>query len=360
MSPVEGFVKIIDQNYFDISLLILASIVISLVITPLAIWLAKKFNIIAYPGQAAHHIHKTPTPRAGGIALLISIAIAFVLFSLWTQTELYHILLPALIVFGFGLWDDRHGLDAPTKLAGQIIAVTILIIFDVRVQFLESQNFFIQLNRTTAYSIDVFITYFWMIGITNAFNMVDSMDGLSVGFARVTSVFFLVLSIISGQPSLVYLSAILFGVSFGVSIYNEFPAKTFLGDSGAQLLGYLLAAIAIIYHPKAISQQSTWFLPVMFFSVPIFDTTLVTFSRLRRGLPFYKANVDHTYHRLVKLGWDSYRAVAATQIAAIIFSLAGVCTVYLPSFSANMIFIFWLLIFIALIFIFEKTFHPEK
>lgn len=350
---------IIDQNFFDLALLILSCIMVSLAATPVSIWLAKKLNIIDYPGQSAHHIHKQPTPRSGGMALIISFSIILLVFGLWKQSEVIHILLPALVVFAFGLWDDRHGMDAPTKLIGQIIAVSILVVFDVRVQFLENQSFFIQLNQTAAYWIDLAITYFWMIGITNAFNMVDSMDGLSIGFARITSVFFLYLTLITGQPALVYLSAITFGITFGVSIYNEYPAKTFLGDSGAQFLGFLLAAVAILYHPKALTQQSSWFLPIMFFSVPIFDTTLVTFSRLRRKLPFYKANVDHTYHRLIRMGWDSYRAVAVTQICAVIFCLAGVCAVYLPAFPANLIFVIWLAIFIAMIVVLEKTFHPD-
>jgi UDP-GlcNAc:undecaprenyl-phosphate GlcNAc-1-phosphate transferase len=322
--------------------------------------LAKKIDLIDYPRQDTHHNHSKPTPKAGGISFLLSISIIFIFYKFWQQTDLLHILIPTIIIFSFGLWDDKFGMNAPIKLFGQIIAVTILVLFDVRVQFLENQKFFIQFGQTTAYWVDMFITYFWMIGITNAFNMVDSMDGLAIGLSRVTSAFFFLISIISEQPSLVYLSAIIFGISWGIAFFNEQPAKTFLGDSGAQSLGFLLAAIAIMYHPKADSQQSTWFIPIMFFTVPIFDTTLVTISRLRNRLPFYKANLDHTYHRLVKLGWDPYRAVAITQISAVVASLTAICASYLPSLAANMIFVLWILVFATLIFFLEKTFTTQS
>ena len=351
---------ILDQNYFDIALLILSSLFIGFIITPASIWLAKKLDIIDYPGRSAHHIHKKPTPRAGGISIMLSLLVMILLNRLWDHTEILQIFLPATAIFSFGLWDDKKGMNALTKLIGQLMAVTILIFFDVRVKFLENQSFFIQLNGTLAYWVDVFVTYLWMVGITNAFNMVDSMDGLAIGLCQIISAFFLFLSMVSGQSYLVYFSAIIFGISLGVAFFNRQPAKTFLGDSGAQSLGFMLAAIAIIYHPEAYSQASSWFAPIMFFSVPIFDTCLVTISRLLRGLPFYKANLDHTYHRLVTLGWNQNRAVALMQTGGIVFGLVSICVVYLPPFTANVVFAFWIIAFIVMIYFLEKTFTPNN
>ncbi|MCD6355981.1 MAG: undecaprenyl/decaprenyl-phosphate alpha-N-acetylglucosaminyl 1-phosphate transferase, partial [Anaerolineaceae bacterium] len=318
--------------------------------------LAKKLDIIDYPSRSTHSIHTKPTPRAGGMAIIASILVMTLLNKLWDQVEIIPIILSVLVIFTFGIWDDKKGLNARTKLIGQLIAVTILVYFDVRVKFLEGRNFFIQLNTPIDYWLDVFITYFWVVGITNAYNMVDSMDGLAIGLARIASAFFLFLSIISEQASLVYLCAIIFGINWGVTFFNEYPAKTFLGDSGSQSIGFILAAIAIAYQPQGFNQQSSWFSPIMFFSVPIFDTSLVTISRSLSGLPFYRAHLDHTYHRLIALGWDRNRAVGIMQICAVIFSLAAVCVVYLPSLPANLVFILWLAIFAILIFLLEKTF----
>ena len=262
-------------------------------------------------------------------------------------------------MFAFGLLDDKKGMDAPTKLTGQLAATALLIALGVRVRIFEGSGFFIQLDSQIAYWVDVAITIFWMVGITNAFNMVDSMDGLAIGLSQVISVFFLFLTIISEQPEIAMLAAVLFGVCTGVAFYNEKPARTFLGDSGAQMLGFILAAIAILYNPKGFSQQVSWFTPILFFSVPIFDTTLVTLSRLRRGLPFYKANFDHTYHRLVRLGWDEYRAVSVTRTASILCCLAAVSAVYLDPLGANLIFVLWLVAFAVLLIVLEKTYQPD-
>lgn len=346
---------ILDKNYFDLAVLILTSILLGMVATPVAIRLAKKLGIIDYPGRTSHQIHKLPTPRAGGIALALALVVLFMVNRLWDYPEIIKILLPGAVIFAFGLWDDKFGMNALVKLIGQLIAVTILVFLGVRVQFLENPQFFIQLNNSLAFWLNILITYVWMVGITNAMNMVDSMDGLAVGLCQIISAFFLILAMISGQAFLVFFSTILFGVNWGISFYNRQPAKTFLGDSGAQTLGFLLAAAALIYHPKAFSQASSWFAPILFFSVPIFDTTLVTISRALKAQPFYKANLDHTYHRLIKKGWDASRAVAVLHLAGLIGGLSATCAMYLAPVYANAIFILWMIVFSGFIYFFIKT-----
>jgi len=350
---------LIDDNLLEIALVILTSTILGIVSTKFSIWLAKKLNIIDYPNRSAHHIHTVPTPRAGGMAIFFSLIILFFLFSLWQDVQFLQLLIPSVIIFGFGLWDDRFGMNAQVKFLGQIIAVSILIMLGIRVQFLENQEFFIQFNRSTAYWLDVGITFFWLVGVTNAFNMVDSMDGLALGLARISSAFFVIITILSGQSSLVYLSAVLFGVGCGIYLFNLQPARTFLGDSGAQLLGFLLASIAMAYHPKSISQQSSWFVPILFLIVPIFDTTLVTFSRVMKGKPFYKANRDHTFHRLKAFGWDSSHAVAVMHLVSILSCLSAVIALFSAPLQSNIIFIVWLAFFLGFIYYFERRFTQE-
>jgi UDP-GlcNAc:undecaprenyl-phosphate GlcNAc-1-phosphate transferase len=227
--------------------------------TRISLWIAKKLEIIDYPGRTAHNIHRKPIPRAGGIAILLSLSVLVIANRLWSYPEVIKILLPSLMVFAFGLWDDKHGMKALIKLFGQLLAVTVLVLFDVRVEFLEKPGFFIHLDSNLAYWADICITYFWVIGLTNAFNIVDSIDGLGIGLTQIYSAFFLFLSMISNQVSLIYISAIIFGISWGVSFYNRRPAKIFLGDSGDQVLGFILAATAIIYSPITDIQSSSWF-----------------------------------------------------------------------------------------------------
>lgn len=346
---------ILDENYFDLAVLIFASILTGLAAGPVGIWIARRLDIIDYPGRTAHQIHQKPTPRAGGIALALAMLVMFLVNRLWVYPEIIQIILPAIIVFTFGLWDDKFGMNAPVKLIGQLVAVTMLILLGVRVQFLENPQFFFRLNDSVAFGLNILITYLWMVGITNATNMVDSMDGLAVGLCQIISAFFIVLAMISGQPFLVILSAILFGVTWGIGFFNRQPAKTFLGDSGAQTLGFVLAAAALIYHPRSPSQASSWFAPILFFSVPIFDTTLVTISRALKKQPFYKANLDHTYHRLVEKGWDASRAVGALHLAGMFGGLLATCAMYLDPLYANAIFAFWAFVFASFIFYFIKS-----
>jgi UDP-GlcNAc:undecaprenyl-phosphate GlcNAc-1-phosphate transferase len=117
--------------------------------------------------------------------------------------------------------------------------------------------------------LDIFFTFLWVIGITNAFNLVDSMDGLAVGLGGITAAFLLIGTLYAGQESLAFLSAILLGGCVGIFYFNHSPSRLFLGDSGAQLLGFILAALALVYIPPGLPQLSSWFVPILFFSIPI-------------------------------------------------------------------------------------------
>jgi UDP-GlcNAc:undecaprenyl-phosphate GlcNAc-1-phosphate transferase len=134
------------------------------------------------------------------------------------------------------------------------------------------------------------------------------------------------------------ISNILLGITLGIYFFNVTPARLFLGDSGSQTFGFLIAAIAMEYAPVGFSPISSWFVPILLVGMPIFDTTLVVYSRLRQGLPVYKANLDHTYHRLVTIGLDERRAVLAIHLAAILLSLVAFVTFYLSPLVANIIF----------------------
>jgi UDP-GlcNAc:undecaprenyl-phosphate GlcNAc-1-phosphate transferase len=343
-------------TYTRAGLIFISSLILSLLFTPISIWLAKKGQILDYPGKTSHTIHNNIVPKAGGIAIVFSLFIVSFIFGFLNYRIIILIFLAALIIFLFGIWDDRFSMSAPIKLLGQVCAVTFLVMSGIRVQFFENREFFINLIPLASLWIDIFITYFWIIAITNAFNLIDSMDGLALGLAEIITVFFIFSAFISGQQILLLISSALLGVNLGIFFFNRFPAKTFLGDSGAQTLGFILGAIAIIYSPKAESQSSTWFIPIIVFGVPIFDTTLVTITRAIKGIPFYKANLDHTYHRLVGLGWKKNHAVTVIHVTAILCGLVAALCVNIKPLGANILFAFWMLIFISLIIYLEKKF----
>ena len=265
-------------------------------------------------------------PRAGGFIIFFVVVLGSILSGVFWSPSVAPIILASVIILAFGIWDDIHGILAPWKMLGQALATSLLIWQGIQVRIFG--NVF----------LDIFVTFFWVIGITNAFNLVDSMDGLAAGLGGVTAVFLTIGTIYAGQAPLALLSAILFSACVGVFYFNHSPSQLFLGDSGAQLLGFMLAALAQVYTPPHLPQWSSWFVPILFFSVPIFDTTLVTISRLRKNSPVYKAGLDHTYHRFVALGMSSQRSVTTMHLLAIFIDCLAFVALYLSPLWANVLF----------------------
>jgi len=312
--------------FFQIIVTIILALLISLAIAPMSISLAWRFHLIDEPGSEAHKIHKSPMPRAGGLMIFFVLVIGGMLSGILTSRSIAPIFTASIVILAFGIWDDIHGILAPWKILGQALATGILISGGIMIRFPGNLVF------------DVFITFFWVIGITNAFNLVDSMDGLASGLGVITASFLMFGSLYAGQELLTLLCAILLGACIGVFYFNFSLSRLFLGDSGAQLLGFSLAAIAIVYTPHHLPQASSWFVPILLFSIPIFDTTLVTVSRVRRKAPIYKANRDHTYHRFIGMGMSPRRAVLSMHGVAILIDSAAFVALSLSPLWANIIF----------------------
>ena len=323
---------------FQIIIAIILAVLISFVVAPLSISLAWRFRLIDEPGSEAHKIHKSPMPRAGGLIIFFVVVIGSALSGILVSRPVAPIILASIIILAFGIWDDINGILAPWKLLGQVLATGVLIWQGIMVFFPGNL------------AIDIFITFFWVIGITNAFNLVDSMDGLAVGLSGITTSFLMLGALYAGQESLALLGAILLGGCIVVFYFNFSLSRLFLGDSGAQLLGFTLAAIAIVYTPPHLPQASSWFVPILLFSIPIFDTTLVTVSRIRRKLPIYKASRDHTYHRLVGLGMSPLRAVLTMHLVAILIDCLAFVALSLSPVWANIIFGLILLVGLAIFY----------
>jgi UDP-GlcNAc:undecaprenyl-phosphate GlcNAc-1-phosphate transferase len=337
----------------DIFLYSLVAILSSFIIAPFSVYMARRFGLIDKPGKFPHKTHTVPTPLAGGTVLILCLVLLSIFFGLWDIKFSKALVLASVIVYFFGLLDDIRGLSAIPKLVGQILASGVLIISNTSVHFIESLSL-PYLLPTMVKSFDLILTLFWLIGVTNAMNMIDSMDGIAVGLSGIAFLFFILVTSLSGQLYLAKISILLLGITVGIYFYNVTPARLFLGDSGSQTFGFILAAIAMEYAPVGLSPVSSWFVPILLVGMPIFDTTLVVYSRVRRNIPFYKANLDHTYHRLVAFGLDERRAVLTIHMAAIVLSLIAFITFYLPPLVANIIFGLILAGGIMLIFILDR------
>ena len=290
--------------------LIFLSVLAALLLAPLALRLAPRLGLIDVPGSLPHKQHDRAVPMMGGWVIFLTVLLVTPRLFSGAAPDLAWILAASLIVFIFGVIDDRIGLSAPAKLIGQSIAALALITSGVQV-----------LLFPLAYNwANLLLTFIWLVGITNAFNFVDSMDGLAVGLAVLAAGFFMLVTLEAGQDALSALAAVLMGACIGVYFFNAHPARMFLGDAGSQWLGFILAAIGILYTPQGFQRSQSWFVPILLVGVPIFDTALIVVSRLRRRLPLYRANMDHTYHRMVRFGVDRSHAVMTMHLAELLLS----------------------------------------
>jgi len=290
-------------------LIAVSALLVAAGVTPVARQVAGRWGFVDQPG--ARKVHTTATPRLGGVAIYLAFIVALVAFGrLFYVRQLAGIFLGATLVSGLGLWDDRRSLSTWTKLLGQVAAAGILIVSGVEVQAMHQPL------------LNLLATLLWVVGITNAMNLLDNMDGLSAGVAAAAATFFLLLAAMSGQYLVGILAAGLLGACLGFLIYNVNPASIFMGDSGSLFLGFMLAAVGIKLRFPGNVDFVTWMVPVLVLAVPIFDTALVTISRLRRGLnPLTSPGKDHTSHRLVALGYTQREAVL------ILCLVAGACGV---------------------------------
>jgi UDP-GlcNAc:undecaprenyl-phosphate GlcNAc-1-phosphate transferase len=305
-------------------LILISALVVALGAIPFVRKAAMRWGFIAQP--SARRVHTRPTPLLGGVAIYLGCIAALIAFGdRFYVPQVVSILVGASLVSFLGVWDDRHELRPLLKLIGQIVAAGILYMTGVQVGFLRQPV------------LNLAATMLWVVGITNALNLLDNMDGLSGGVATVACVFFLLLAVMSGQYLVASLSAALLGACLGFLYFNFNPASIFMGDTGSLFIGFVLAALGIKLRFPDNVDFVTWMIPVVVLGLPIFDTTLVIVSRLRRGLnPLTTPGKDHVSHRLVKMGATQREAVlmlylvcCALGVVAMFLTQASVLEGYL-------------------------------
>ncbi len=232
----------------------------------------------------------------GGIAVFISFVVTFLIFQ---PLEYVMVGLGGVLMFGVGFWDDRFEIKPIVKFLVQFLAASLLIFGGFTI------------NSAWPFWVAIPITYLWIVGITNAFNLLDNMDGLAAGTAVIVSIVFGGLALKFGLSSVATLSFILAGATGGFLVFNYNPAKIFMGDCGSLFIGYMLAAFPLMLEPALSAFSAASILPVLaaVSILPIFDTTLVTFVRLFKGRSPSQGGSDHSSHRLVFGGLSEKAAV---------------------------------------------------
>ncbi|MFT4037911.1 MAG: MraY family glycosyltransferase [Thermomicrobiales bacterium] len=290
---------------------VVVAFMVSLLATWCVRWAARRFDWLDHPSR--RKVHTNPIPLMGGIAMYAGFVVAVpVAHSRTVLQEGIYVLAGATLVLIAGIIDDRRGMSPRVKLLAQIAAAALLVIGGVQIAFFPWPW------------INAAATIFWVVAICNAVNLLDNMDGLSGGVSAIACATFTILALLNGQIWVSVVSAVLFGAILGFLWFNWNPATIFMGDAGSLLLGFLLAVLAIKLRFPGVDQERTWIAPLLVLAIPILDTTLVTISRLRRGVSISAGGRDHISHRLLRTGMSVRQAVATIYGAALLCSLVAI------------------------------------
>jgi UDP-GlcNAc:undecaprenyl-phosphate GlcNAc-1-phosphate transferase len=312
-----------------------SSLAVSLIGTRMVIRLAPKMGW--FEEIKKDRWHSRPTAKLGGIAIYIAlIGITTVFFWPLTNMKVVGLLVGTTMVFILGLIDDLRSVSPGIKVLVEAAAAAVVVIFGV---YSEYFNPFIGIP----------LTIFWIVAVTNAYNLIDNMDGLSSGIAVISSLTLFVLSAVMGWADTAILSAVMCGAAFGFLRYNFNPARIFMGDCGALTIGFYLSVVTLIGSMTYMSDLIiTLVAPILVMAVPIFDTTLVTVLRAASGRPVYRGGNDHTSHRLVVMGLSERQSVLVIYLFSLVFGGFAV----LLAFPGASYLLIWTLLVICLIFLF--------
>jgi UDP-GlcNAc:undecaprenyl-phosphate GlcNAc-1-phosphate transferase len=304
--------------------LFLISLSASLFITPVIRRLAQGLGLMDVP-KDGRRVHALPIPRLGGVAVFASVMLALALLpfvdNLVTRElagewrSVVAVLASSTLVFLFGVYDDLAGSRAKWKFVAQGAAAVLLYSLGGRVEAL-TVPFIGSFGLPPV--LGFILTLVWVVGISNAFNLIDGLDGLATGASLFAALVMLGVSLVNGRPLVTVVSIALVGSLIGFLRYNFNPASIFLGDSGSLFIGFLLAALSLTGAQKA-STVVAVAIPLMAFALPVIDTGFAVARRFISGKPLFEGDREHIHHKLLERGW-SQRRVA--------FALYGVCALF--------------------------------
>lgn len=322
--------EIFASRPLSLGILLSIGAILSLVITPKVIQLALKWGIVDTPD--ARKVHAEPMPRMGGVAIFISFLIAFLLASPWfdyaNAYKLGVILTGGAFIFGIGLLDDIKDLSAKFKFLAQILVALFvasqgIIIGEVNFPFLDAP-FVIPTGLAWV------VTVFWIVGVCNAINLMDGLDGLAAGISLIVLVTISGVAIMNKNHLVVWASIPLIGVLLGFLRFNFHPAKTFMGDCGSLYLGYMLATLSLLNSSLETSTVSL-IMPVVALGLPIFDTVFSMIRRVLIGRKMFTPDKEHVHHQILKKGFTHKQTVLILYLIASAFCILSFAMIALQN-----------------------------
>jgi UDP-GlcNAc:undecaprenyl-phosphate/decaprenyl-phosphate GlcNAc-1-phosphate transferase len=295
---------------------------LSLALTWLLRLLARRFGLVAHPRD--DRWHRRPTALLGGIGIAVGFSATVLTMGVWR--EIGPVVALALFVTALGLVDDLRRLGPAAKLTFETTAAAGALYLGYR------------LGWTGSLTADSLLTLVWLVGMANAFNLLDNMDGLAAGVAGIGAAAYLILALAGGTPADVLMLAAYAGATCGFLVFNVHPASIFMGDAGSLFLGFTLGLLAVRSGAGiGTGGASAVAIPLAILSVPIFDTALVAFMRSLAGRPISEGGRDHSSHRLVALGLPERRAVFVLWVFASAAAIAGLSLFFFDVSHGNIV-----------------------
>src|SRR5215831_2213013 len=285
--------------------------------------LADHLGVVDLPG--GRRVNQLPVPRLGGLALFLGMLVPGLAF-LHVGHQTRGILLGATIAVLVGIIDDFRGLPWYGKLGGQIAAASMPVAFGVWIDRFTLP--FVGIHTLPA-GVGVPLSILWIVAIMNMVNFLDGLDGLAAGVAAIAGLTFSVIALSLGKVDAAILSAIVFGACVGFLRHNFYPARIFMGDSGALLLGYVLAVISVQGLLKTAATVALFF-PLLVLAVPIVDTTFVVVRRLKHGESVFEGDQAHLHHRFLRRGFSQRRAALTIWCWCLSLAAAAFATRFVP------------------------------
>ena len=272
-----------------------------LLILPLVIKFAYRIGAVDQPSE--RKVHQVPLPRIGGLAIYLAYTVSLILFIPASSFRNGLIIASSLIVL-LGIVDDLYNISAKQKLAGQLLVAVLLVAFGVRIEFLTNP-----FGGTISLGLLALpLTVFWIVGVTNAVNLIDGLDGLAAGTSAIAATVLALVAFDQGINQIAFIALLLAASAAGFLPYNFNPAKIFMGDTGSMFLGLNLSVISILSVTKSIAVISI-FVPIIILGVPLFDTLFAIIRRLQKNQPVFKADKEHLHHCLLNKGLSHKKTV---------------------------------------------------
>ncbi len=297
------------------------AMVIAFLMTPPVKRFAMQVGAMDVP-RDGRRVHDHPVPRMGGLAIFLGFTVAMILFVSFT-TQVLGLMLGALIIAAMGAVDDIVNLRPWIKLSIQIVAALVAIRCGIIFNAVSNPNILSDVLTIPIGSLSIPLTVLWIVGCTNAVNLIDGLDGLAVGVSAISSMTMLVVSLFVADPNTTFILAALCGACAGFMPFNMNPAKIFMGDVGSQFLGFVLACVSVMGLFK-LHTVITFLVPVLAMAIPLADTVFAFCRRIVHGQSPFHADKGHFHHRLLAMGLNQKQAVAVLYGVSAVMGLVAV------------------------------------